>query len=78
MSIGNKATPIIKGELIRPNADPSILKTFSTLDSVNNERMTNQNVTRAKATTVNATKNNFDEIRFGSPFLATTAPKSLK
>jgi hypothetical protein len=40
--------------------------------------MTSQNGTRAKATNINVTGNNTDEIEFGSPFLATAAPKSLK
>ena len=78
MSIGNKATPIMKGELVRPEMDPSVLKTLPNLDSVKIERNNNQNGTRAKATIVKATRNNVDEIEFGSPFLATTAPKSLK
>lgn len=78
MSIGNRATPIMKGELVRPKMDPSVLKTLPTLDSVKIERIINQNGIRAKATIVKATKNNVDEIEFGSPFLAVTAPKSLK
>ena len=59
--------------LTRPRADPRILKTFSTLDSVNNECIISQNGMRAKATTINVMGNNIDEIEFGSPFLATTA-----
>ena len=55
-----------------------MLKTFSSLDSVNNERIISQNGMRVKATTITVTENNADETGFGSPFLATTAPKSLK
>ena len=40
--------------------------------------MVNQNGIRTKAITINATENNVFEIEFNSPFLATTAPKSLK
>jgi len=78
VSIGNKATPIMKGELVRPEIDPSVLKILPTLDSVKIERNVNQNGIRAKATIVKATENNIAEIEFGSPFLAITAPKSLK
>ena len=78
MSIGNKATPIMKGELVRPKMDPRVLKTLPTLDSVKIEREINQNGMRANATIVKATEKNVDEIEFGSPFLAATAPKSLK
>jgi len=78
VSIGNKATPIMKGELVRPEREPSVLKTLPNLDSVKIERNNNQNGIRAKATNVKATRNNVDEIEFGSPFLAITAPKSLK
>lgn len=78
MSIGNRKTPIMKGEPIKPDADPTALKTFSTIDSVNNLRMIKQKGIRAKATFVNATENNVREIRLGSPFLATTAANSLK
>jgi len=78
VSIGNKATPIMKGELVRPEMEPIVLMTLPNLDSVKMERNINQNGIRAKATIVKATKNNVDEIEFGSPFLAVTAPKSLK
>ena len=78
MSIGNKPTPIVKGELNKPSADPSILKTLSTVDSLNNLWMINQNGIRVKAIIVNAIENNNREVELGSPFLASTAPKSLK
>ena len=78
MSIGNKATPIMKGELVKPNMDPSVLNTPPSLDSLKIERNINQNGIRAIATIVKATENNIAEIGFGSPFLAITAPKSLK
>jgi hypothetical protein len=68
----------MKGELVRPETDPSVLKTLPTLDSVKIERNVNQNGISAKATIVKATENNIAEIEFGSPFLAITAPKSLK
>jgi len=78
MSIGNRATPIMKGQLVRPKMDPSVLKTLPTFDSVKIERDINQNGIRVKATIVKATENNIDEIEFDSPFLAVTAPKSLR
>ena len=68
----------MKGELVRPETEPSVLKTLPTLDPMKIERNINQNGTRAKATIVKAIKNNVEEIEFGSPFLAFTAPKSLK
>ena len=61
-----------------PSIDPILLIIFSFLHSVNNERMVNQNGIRTKAITISATENNVFEIEFNSPFLATTAPKSLK
>lgn len=70
--------PRIKGELKRPNAEPNLLSTLSTLDSVNNERMIIQNGTNVNAVTVNVTANIFDDKEFGSPFLAIIVPKSLK
>ncbi len=71
-------TPIRKGNAIRPSADPSILKIFSSFDFVRVERIISQNGMRVIATAITVTVNNGDEIEFGSPFLATTAPKSLK
>ena len=68
----------MKGELIRPTIDPSVLKTLPTLDSVNIKRNISQNGIRAKATIVKAAENNVDEIELDSPFLASVAPKSLK
>ena len=78
MSIGNKATPIIKGELNIPKIDPRVLNIFSILDSVKIERSLNQNGIRDNATITKAIENNIDEMGLGSPFLATSAPKSLK
>ena len=49
MSIGNKPTPIVKGELNKPSAEPRVLKTLSTLDSLNSLWMTNQKGIRDKA-----------------------------
>jgi len=78
VSIGDIATPIRKGKPARPRADPSILKTFSSLDLVNSERIISQNGMRVMATAITVTENSVDDIEFGSPFLATTAPRSLK
>ena len=68
----------MKGELIRPEMDPSVLKILLTRDSMKTERNVNQNGIRDKATIVKAKENNAAEIRFGSPLLDITAPKSLK
>ena len=78
VSSGNNAIPIAKGELIRPDIDPSVLNAFSKLEIVNNERLINQNGIRDKLLSIKANENNFDAIKLISPFLAITAPKSLK
>lgn len=75
MSIGYRATPIMNGELARLKLVPRLLKTLPIRDSVKIDRNINQNGRRAKATIPKATENNVAEIEFGSPFLATTAPK---
>jgi len=78
VSIGNRATPIMKGELIRPEMAPIVLKILSTLDSMKIDRNVSQKGMRDRATIVKAKENNAAEIRFGSPLLDITAPKSLK
>ena len=78
VSIGNSATPIMKGELIRPEVDPIVLRILSTLDSMKIERNVNQNGMRDRATIVKAKENNAAEVGFGSPLLDIIAPKSLK
>jgi hypothetical protein len=76
--MGKIATPIMKGELNRPRADPTLLSILSNLESVNEERMIIQNGINVSATTDKVNMNIFEDIEFASPFLAIIAPKSLK
>ena len=76
--MGVKATPIIKGELSKPNTDPTLLNALSRFDLENSEGVTSQKGTRVNAIVVRVTENMVDERVFSSPFFALTAPSSLK
>jgi hypothetical protein len=68
----------MNGELNKPRVDPTLLSILSNPDPANDERMMTQNGINVSATTVKVNLNIVEDVEFTSPFLAITAPKSLK
>ena len=67
-----------KGVQRRPIPEPKWLRTLSSLDLLKYLRRASQKNMRVIETVVNVMKNNVAEIVFVAPFLANTAPNSLK